>query len=123
MATARAINAAERKAEQAKKEALLAHKALDAATTRDRRTMAFAPNQERIAFEKLDAAARAADAKADAACERLERLRAGNGKAKAKANGREKATQTTALQDALTARRKVKAAKQRKQAAIDASYG
>jgi len=79
MATTRVINAAEREAEQAKKAALFAHKALDAVTTRDRRTMSFAPDQERLAFEKADVAARNADAKAAAARERLAKLRAGNG--------------------------------------------
>jgi hypothetical protein len=56
--------------------------------------MSFAPDQERVAFQKADAVARAADAKADAARERLAKLRAGNGKA---ATGDARATLKAAI--------------------------
>ena len=94
MATAKAITTAESAVQAADRAALHAHEALCKMTTRDPRTMSFAPDQERVAFQKADAVARAADAKADAARERLAKLRAGNGKA---ATGDARATLKAAI--------------------------
>jgi chromosome segregation ATPase len=83
MATAKALSAAERAAEQADKAAMHAREALSRATVRDPRTMSFILSTDplRIEFERATIAARNADAKAAAARERLGKLRAGNGKA------------------------------------------
>jgi colicin import membrane protein len=116
--TAKVLHNAERAAEQADRAALHAHAVLRKVTTRDPRTMSFAPNQERVAFEKADAAARNADAEAAAAHAQVAKLRAGNGA------GRKSSAKQTRLDlaAAIVAQRRARNAAQKNAAVIDASY-
>jgi hypothetical protein len=79
--TARALHAAERRAEQAERAVIAARVAVNKASVRDGRLMGMLASNDprRVAYEQATAAARQAEAKADEARKRVEEVRRQNG--------------------------------------------
>jgi hypothetical protein len=79
--TARALHAAERRAEQAERAVIAARVAVNKASVRDGRLMGLLASNDprRVAYEQATAAARQAEAKADEARKRVEEVRRQNG--------------------------------------------